>query len=224
MTITLLPVSEQPREKLLNKGPESLSDAELLAIFLRTGFKGCSAVELARRMINEFGSLQALFDASLETFCQSKGLGSVKYCQLQAVLEMAKRYFWEELQAKPSLTSSKEAQEFIYSKLQGLHREVFGCIFLNNQHHVISYETLFSGTINQAAVYPREIAKKCLEVNAAAVILAHNHPSGMSDPSQADKKMTDKIVKALSLLDVKVLDHFIVGKRNVYSFAESGIL
>ncbi len=224
MAMLALSADEQPREKLLQNGPGSLSDAELLAIFLRTGVNGCNAVDLARQLLQDFGSLKALFSATQQEFCQVKGLGPVKYCQLKAVLEMANRYLWEELKPKLMLTSADSARDFLYSKMYGLNQEVFSCIFLDNQHQVISYQALFYGTLNQAAVYPREIARKGLENNAAAVILAHNHPSGLHEPSQADKVMTQQIIKALKLLDIKVLDHFIIGNAAIFSFAESGLL
>lgn len=224
MAIYQWPLSEQPREKLLKRGANSLSDAELLAIFLRTGVAGCSAVELARQLINDYGSLKALFDASQQQFCTAKGLGPVKYVQLQAVLEMAKRYFWEELEQAPTLTSAKQAHDYIYIKMRDLQREVFSCLFLNAQNQVICYEEVFFGTINQAPVFPRELAKKALQHNAAAVILAHNHPSGVAEPSSADKTITELICDALNLLDIRVLDHFIVGKNQLYSFAEHGLL
>jgi DNA repair protein RadC len=224
MAIYQWPLSEQPREKLLKFGAKSLSDAELLAIFLRTGIAGCSAVELARNLIGHYGSLKMLFEASEEQFCQAKGLGPVKYVQLQAVLEMAKRYFWEELEQMPELSSATQAQDYIYVKMRDLQREVFSCLFLNSQNQVICYEELFYGTINQAPVFPRELVKKALQHNAAAVILAHNHPSGVAEPSSADKSITELIREALNLLDIRVLDHFIVGKTRLYSFAEHGLL
>ena len=224
MSIHTWPVSEQPREKLLRSGATSLSDAELLAIFLRTGITGCSAVELGRKLLSEYGSLKALFEASLERFCAGKGLGPVKYVQLQAVLEMARRYFWEQLECMPTLESARQAHDFIYMKMHHLHQEIFSCLFLNSQHQVICYEELFFGTINQSPVFPRELAKKALQYNAAAVILAHNHPSGIAEPSQADRSITELLCDALNLLDIRVLDHFIVGKNALYSFAEHGLL
>lgn len=224
MAIYQWPASEQPREKLLKSGAKSLSDAELLAIFLRTGVAGCSAVELARNLLGEYGSLKSLFEATEARFCQARGLGPVKYVQLQAVLEMAKRYFWEELEQMPALNSATQAQDYVYMKMRDLPREVFSCLFLNSQNQVICYEEVFYGTINQAPVFPREIAKKALSHNAAAVILAHNHPSGVAEPSSADRAITELICDALNLLDIRVLDHFVVGKSRLYSFAEHGLL
>lgn len=224
MAISHWPASEQPREKLLKSGAKSLSDAELLAIFLRTGVAGCSAVELARNLLGEYGSLKSLFEATQSHFCQARGLGPVKYVQLQAVLEMAKRYFWEELEQMPALNSATQAQDYIYMKMRDLQREVFSCLFLNSQNQVICYEEVFYGTINQAPVFPRELARKALSHNAAAVILAHNHPSGVAEPSSADRAITELICDALNLLDIRVLDHFVVGKSRLYSFAEHGLL
>ena len=224
MAIYQWPASEQPREKLIKHGAKVLSDAELLAIFLRTGVSGCSAVELARNLLIEYGSLKALFSASEAEFCRARGLGPVKFVQLQAVLEMAKRYFWEELDEMPALTSASQANDYIYVKMRDLHREVFSCLFLNSQNQVICYEEIFQGTISQAPVFPRELVKKALAHNAAAVILAHNHPSGVAEPSSADKEITELICDAMALLDIRVLDHFVVGKSKLYSFAEHGLL
>lgn len=224
MAIHQWPLSEQPREKLLRSGAKSLSDAELLAIFLRTGVKGCSAVELAKQLLKKHGGLRALFNSSLEEFCQVKGMGAAKYTQLQAVLEMSKRYFWEDLAEQPVMNSADAAGQFLLSEMSHLSREVFSCIFLNNQHKLICYEELFFGTINQSPVFPREIAKRAMELNAAAVILAHNHPSGVAEPSMADREITKVIRQALNVLDVRVLDHLVVGAQEVYSFADNGLL
>lgn len=224
MAIHQWPASEQPREKLLASGAQSLSDAELLAIFLRTGVKGCSAVELARQLLQHYGSLRSLFNASHDMFCEARGLGDAKYVQLQAVLEMARRYFWEELASQPILNSAEGAGKYLRSKMAGLSREIFACLFLNSQHHLIAYEELFQGTINQAPVFPREIARRALYHNAASVILAHNHPSGVAEPSTADRDITRVIRQALNVLDIQVLDHLIVGQTRVYSFADHGLL
>lgn len=224
MPIHQWPTSERPREKLIQKGVASLSDAELLAIFLRTGVRGSSAVDLARQLIDDHGSLQALFKANKRQFCQSKGVGPAKYVQLQAVLEMARRYFWEDLERSPKLSSAAQVREYLLMKMSDLPKEVFSCMFLNSQYQLINYEELFSGTVNQAPVYPREVAKRALDNNAAAVILAHNHPSGECHPSRSDRQITEVICDALALLDIRVLDHFIIGKQQVYSFAEHGLL
>ena len=224
MSIKDWPAEERPREKLLAKGSEALTDAELLAIFLRTGSAGKSAVDLARELLDEFGSLQTLLDADQIRFCQGKGLGSAKYAQLQAVLEMAKRHFVEILQRGDALSSPQATRAYLTAQLRGYSYEVFACLFLDNQHRVILLEELFRGTIDSASVYPREVAKRALFHNAAAVIFAHNHPSGVNEPSQADKQITDKLKLSLNLFDIRVLDHFIIGDGQPYSFAENGLL
>lgn len=224
MSIKHWPAEERPREKLLAKGSEALTDAELLAIFLRIGIAGKSAVDLARELLSEFGSLQALLEADQARFCLGKGLGSAKYAQLQAVLEMAKRHFVEILQRGDVLTSPNTTRAYLSAQLRGYSFEVFACLFLDNQHRVIQWEELFRGTIDGASVYPREVAKRALFHNAAAVIFAHNHPSGINEPSQADKQITEKLKQALSLFDIRVLDHFIIGDGQPYSFAEHGLL
>ncbi len=224
MSIKDWPADERPREKLLNKGSASLTDAELLAIFLRTGRAGITAVDLARELLEEFGSLQGLLDADQTRFCQGKGLGSAKYAQLQAVLEMAKRHFVEILQRGDALTSPQATRAYLSAQLRGYSYEVFACLFLDNKNRVILLEELFRGTIDGASVYPREVAKRALFHNAAAVIFAHNHPSGSNEPSSADKQITDKLQQALNLFDIRVLDHFIIGDGPPYSFAEHGLL
>ena len=224
MSIKDWPSDERPREKLLAKGSEALTDAELLAIFLRTGIAGKTAVDLARELLDEFGSLQALLNADQARFCQGKGLGNAKYAQLQAVLEMARRHFEEVLKRGNALTSPEATRAYLSAQLRGYSYEVFACLFLDNQHRVIQLEELFRGTIDGASVYPREVAKRALFHNAAAVIFAHNHPSGINEPSQADKNITDKLKQALTLFDIRVLDHFIIGDGLPYSFAEHGLL
>ncbi len=215
---------DRPREKLLRRGSTALTDAELLAIFLRTGSPGKSAVDLARELLNNFGSLNALLAADQQRFCTGKGLGEATYVQLQAVLEMARRHFKEALQRGDVLTSPEITRAYLSAQLRGYSYEVFACLFLDNQHHVIQLDELFRGTIDGASVYPREVAKQALRHNAAAVIFAHNHPSGVSEPSQADKQITEKLKQALALFDIRVLDHFIIGDGLPYSFAEHGLL
>ena len=193
MSIKDWPADERPREKLLAKGSGALTDAELLAIFLRTGITGKTAVDLARELLDQFGSLQALLNADQTQFCQGKGLGSAKYAQLQAVLEMARRHFVEILQRGDALTSPEATRAYLSAQLRGYSYEVFACLFLDNQHRIIQLEELFRGTIDGASVYPREVAKRALFHNAAAVIFAHNDPSGINEPSQADKSITDKL-------------------------------
>ncbi len=224
MSIKDWPADERPREKLLQRGAGALTDAELLAIFLRTGVAGKSAVDMAKDLLDQFGSLQALLSAEQAHFCQSHGLGQAKYAQLQAVLEMARRHFSEILRRGSALTSPDVTRAYLSAQLRGLSYEVFACLFLDNQHRVIVWEPLFRGTIDGASVYPREVAQRALHHHAAAVIFAHNHPSGVSEPSQADRHITEKLRQALSLFDIRVLDHFIVGDGPPYSFAEHGLL
>lgn len=224
MTIKDWPEDEQPREKLLKRGAGALTDAELLAIFLRTGTPGKSAVDLARDLLQEFGSLKALLDADRDRFCQGHGLGDAKYTQLKAVMEIAKRHFNEILQRGSALNSPDITRAYLSAQLRGYSYEVFACLFLDNQHRVIQLDELFRGTIDSASVYPREVVKQALRHNAAAVIFAHNHPSGISEPSQADKLITEKLKQALALFDIRVLDHFIVGDGIPYSFAEHGLV
>ena len=224
MTIKDWPAEDRPREKLLLRGSASLTDAELLAIFLRTGTIGKSAVDLARDLLTNFGSLKALLDADQEHFCLAHGLGSAKYAQLQAVMEMAKRHFKEIIQRGNALTSPEVTRAYLSAQLRGYSYEVFACLFLDNQHRVIQLDELFRGTIDGASVYPREVVKQALHHNAAAVIFAHNHPSGITEPSQADKQITEKLKKALDLFDIRVLDHFIIGDGDPYSFAEHGLI
>ncbi len=224
MTIKDWLVEDRPREKLLQRGPSALTDAELLAIFLRTGTPGKTAVDLAQQLLADFGSLKALLNADQQEFCKGLGLGCAKYAQLQAVLEMAKRHFEEVLQRGSALTSPEITSAYLSAHLRGYSYEVFACLFLDNQHRVIRLDELFRGTIDGASVYPREVVKQALSYNAAAVIFAHNHPSGISEPSQADKQITDKLKQALALFDIRVLDHFIIGDGLPYSFAEHGLL
>ncbi len=224
MSIRDWPADERPREKLLQRGAATLTDAELLAIFLRIGTPGKSAVDMARELLSEYGSLQALLGADHQRFCASHGLGDAKYAQLQAVMEMARRHFAEILQRGNALTSPDITRAYLSAQLRGYSYEVFACLFLDNQHRVIQWEELFRGTIDGASVYPREVAKRALFHHAAAVIFAHNHPSGINEPSQADRQITDKLKQALALFDIRVLDHFIVGDGAPYSFAEHGML
>lgn len=216
------PCDERPREKLLRQGASSLSDAELLAIFLRTGVKGCHVVDLARNLLTNFGSISAIYQASQSEFCQAHGLGAAKYVQLQACLEMSKRYLAEKLQQGETLTSTQATRNYLITELKGETREVFAMLLLDNQHQTLAFERLFYGTIDAAAVYPRIIVEHVLKQNAAAVILCHNHPSGIAEPSLADTNITERIVKALQLIDVRVLDHCIIAGSYCYSFAEHG--
>ena len=224
MPITDWPAHERPREKLRLRGPQALSDAELLAIFLRTGIRGKTAVDLARELLSEYGSLRDLLQADYRRFCRSPGLGMAKYSQLQAVLEMGKRHLRETLHRGDALSNPDDTRRFLIGELRDRSYEVFACLFMDNRHRVICFEEMFRGTIDGASVHPREIVKQALAHNAAAVILAHNHPSGVAEPSHADKALTQRLKEALSLVDIRVLDHFIVGDGQSLSFAESGLI
>ncbi|MEX1664022.1 RadC family protein [Zhongshania arctica] len=224
MAITDWPADERPREKLLQRGAAALADAELLAIFLRTGVTGKSAVDLARDLLQEHGGLSALIAASREQFCASHGLGDAKFVQLQAVVEMSRRYLAEALQQRPVFSSAASTRQFLLAQLRQEIREVFAVMYLDNQHQLIRYEPLFYGTIDGAAVYPREIARRALELHAAALIVAHNHPSGIAEPSDADIRITRRIRDALALLDMRLLDHCVVAGPEVISLAERGLI
>ncbi|WP_369160261.1 DNA repair protein RadC [Candidatus Thiodiazotropha sp. LNASS1] len=224
MPITDWPIDERPREKLLQRGSESLSDAELLAIFLRTGVAGQTAVDLARSLLAEFGGLRHLLSADQRRFCKSRGLGMAKYTQLQAVLEMARRYLHEQLETSGSLTAPEQTQDYLRARLRHYAYEVFSCLFLDNRHRVIRYEELFRGTIDGANVHPREVVRRALELNAAALIFAHNHPSGVAEPSRADRQITQRLKDALALVDIRVLDHIVIGEGEAVSLAERGLI
>jgi len=224
MAIRDWPASERPREKLLARGAQSLSDAELLAIFLRTGVTGKSAVDLARELLQAFDGLRPLLAASQTAFCAAPGLGNAKYAQLQAVLEMGRRHLYEGLARGESLTSPASSREYLQARLCHYPYEVFACLFLDNRHRLIACEELFRGTVNGASVHPREVVRRALEHNAAAVILAHNHPSGIAEPSQADIQLTGRLRDALGLVDVRVLDHLVVAPGDWASLAERGLL
>ena len=224
MAITDWPIDERPREKLLQKGAQALSDAELLAIFLRTGIPGKTAVDMARDLLNAFQGLRPLLDASQSEFCAHLGLGPAKYAQLQAVLEMSRRHLDQALRKEGAFESPQQVQQFLLSSLRHKPHEVFACLFLDSQHRLIIYEELFYGSIDGASVYPREVVKKALSHNAAAVIFAHNHPSGVAEPSDSDERITQHLIKALKLVEVRVLDHFVVGNSKAVSMAEKGML
>ena len=223
MPITDWPADERPREKLLKRGAAALSDAELLAIFLRTGVAGRTAVDLARDLLSRFGGLRPLMQADPGTFCTARGLGVAKYTQLQAVLEMARRHLSEALDRGDALGSPDDTRRYLSARLRDYPFEVFACLFLDNRHRVIAFEELFRGTIDGASVHPREVVRRALTHNAAAVILAHNHPSGVAEPSRSDEAVTRRLRDALALVDIRVLDHVVVGDSLV-SFAERGLL
>ena len=224
MAIADWPVDDRPREKLLAKGADALSDAELLAIFLRTGVSGKSAVDLARGLLARCGSLATLCAASERDLCELPGMGRAKVAQLRAVLELARRALREKITSGAALSSPAAVREYLRLKLQALPHEVFVALFLDAQNRVIEIEELFRGTLTQTSVYPREVVKRALARNAGAVIFAHNHPSGVAEPSHADETLTQALKQALALIDVRVLDHFIVAGAGVVSFAERGLL
>jgi DNA repair protein RadC len=224
LAITDWPVSERPREKLLDKGAAALSDAELLAIFLRTGVAGRTAVDVARDLLSRFDGLRGLFLAGPEQVCATPGLGEAKYAQLAAALEMGRRFLAEKLARGAALESTDDTRRFLQAQLRDRPYEVFCCLFLDNRHRVLTFEELFRGTLNGTAVYPREIVKRALALNAAAVILVHNHPSGVAEPSRADELLTARVREALSLVEVRLLDHLVVGDGEIVSFAERGLL
>jgi DNA repair protein RadC len=224
MSIRDWPEGERPREKLLALGPEALSDAELLAIFLRVGVRGRSAVDLARDLLSVFGGLRPLLEAERSRFCAERGLGEAKFVQLQATLELSRRHLASRLAREEALTSPSLVRAYLASRLRHLGHEEFAALFLDSQHRVIRFESLFRGTLDSASVYPREVVKRALELGAGALILAHNHPSGVAEPSDADRRITARLKEALALFDIRVLDHFVVGDGEVVSFAEQGLL
>ena len=224
MAITDWPAAERPREKLLERGPQALSDAELLAIFLRTGLPGKTAVDLARELLADFGGLRPLLEADRRKFCARPGLGASKYAQLQAVLEMASRHMGEALQRGELLTDPNATRCYLAARLRDRPYEVFAALFLDNRHRIIAFEELFRGTINGASVHPREVLRRCLSLNAAALIIAHNHPSGVAEPSAADRSLTDRLRDTLAQIDVRLLDHIIIGDGATVSLAERGLI
>lgn len=224
MAITDWPEQERPREKLLRAGAIALSDAELLAIFLRVGVTGKTAVDLARDLLQRFQSLNGIFSAGITDMQQVHGMGVSKYCQLQAVLEMSRRALGETLHQVDSFNSPAQVKAYLLLQLSHLPREVFGVLFLDAQNRLIAYEKLFEGSLMQTSVYPREVVKRTLALNAAAVILSHNHPGGTAKPSRADEQLTTTLKESLNLVDVKVLDHIIVAGQDTFSFSERGLI
>ncbi|MBC3422028.1 MULTISPECIES: DNA repair protein RadC [unclassified Pseudomonas] len=222
MNIREWPLDERPREKLLARGASSLSDAELLAVFLGSGVRGRNVVELARGLLAKFGSLRQLLEADREAFLGELGLGPVRYSQLQAVLEIGRRHLATTIERESAMDSPTVVRRYLKSMLRHESSEVFGCLFLDNKHRPLAFEILFRGTINRAVVYPREVVRRALAHNAAALILCHNHPSGNSEPSQDDVHLTRTLKQALALIDVRVLDHVIVGDGEPLSMVEQG--
>ena len=224
MRINDWPLAERPRERLLEHGPGALSDAELLAILLRIGNRGCSALDLARHLISEFGGLRGLLEADRDALIAQPGLGPAKFAQIHAALELARRHLKARLERGEALTSPDTTRRFLASALRHRPHEVFCALFLDTRHRVIRFEEMFSGTIDAAHVHPRVVVEKALARRAAAVIVAHNHPSGIAEPSHADLAITRRLRDALGLVDIRLLDHFIVGDDAVVSLAERGLV
>lgn len=224
MPITDWPQAERPREKLLYRGPEALSDAELLAIFLRTGIRGKTAVDVGRDLLARFGGLRGFLTAPQDEVLSEPGIGQAKYVMLQAALEIGRRHLAEKLQRGTALQSADDTRHYLQAQLRDLPHEVFCCLFLDNRHRVLAFEELFRGTLNGTAVYPREIVKRAMHHNAAAVILVHNHPSGVPEPSRQDEVLTERLKESLEMLEVRLLDHLVVGDGEIVSFGERGLL
>jgi DNA repair protein RadC len=224
MSIRHWPTADRPREKLLQQGAGALTEAELIAIFLRTGTRGRSALDLARDLLLRFGSVRGLLSADQAAACAVPGLGPARYAALQASLELARRHYAELLQSGPALSNPRHTRDYLRMRLRDLNHEVFCCLYLDSRHRVIGFKELFRGTVDGATVHPREVVKEALARNAAAVILAHNHPSGVAEPSQADEFITRRIKEALALVDIRVLDHLVVGDGHCESMAERGLL
>jgi len=216
--------SERPRERLLAQGPQALSDAELVALFIGTGVRGQSALDVARELLARFGRVSRLLSAAKREVDSVPGVGAAKYAQIAAVMELARRALAEEMRARDSLTSPAAVRGYLRLRMQDLAHECFYCVCLDAQNRVIVADELFRGTLTQTSVYPREVVKAALAHNAAAVILAHNHPSGVAEPSQADRDITTELKRALALIDVRVLDHFIIGHGAPTSLATRGML
>lgn len=224
MDLKDLPAAARPREKLLAHGPAALADAELLALLLRTGLKGKGVLALASELLEAFGGYAGLLRRQPDDFRRVKGLGPAKRAELAAVLEMARRALDQQLRRGPVFDSPSKVKDYVALRLGGLPREVFGVLFLDGQHRLVEWRELFQGTLTQTSVYPREVVRQALALNAGAVILAHNHPSGLAEPSRADEYLTTTLKTALGLVDIRVLDHLVVGAGQVVSFAERGLI
>jgi len=224
MSIRHWPPGERPREKLLERGAQALSDAELVALLLGSGTRGCSALELARGLLTDFGSLRDLLSAQAPRCLALRGMGPARYAILQAAVELARRHFRETLRLGPALAAPETTRTFLLAQLRDRPYEVFCCLYLDNRHRLIAFEELFRGTIDRAGVHPREVLRQTLAHNAAAVMFAHNHPSGVLEPSAADELITRRLKEALALVDVRVLDHFIIGDGQCFSFCEHGLI
>lgn len=224
MSIKDLPHDARPREKLLARGPQALADAELLALLLRTGLAGTGVLQMAQQLLAEFGGIGGLLRAPADALQRVKGIGPAKRAELQAVLEIARRALVAELARQPVFDAPDAVRQYLRLQLAHLAHEVFAVLFLDHQHRLLAMEELFRGTLSQTSVYPREVVKRALALNAGAVILAHNHPSGLAEPSRADEVLTQSLKSALALVDVRVLDHLVVGHHDVVSFAERGLI
>ena len=224
MSMNTWPPSERPRERLLRRGPSVLSDAELLAIFIHTGCAGRSAVDIARDALSRYGGLLGLLDAGQQSFCATQGLGPAKFALLRAALELGRRYLDARMRRGEALTRPEDTRRFLQAQFKGRAQEMFGAVFLDNRHRVIEYATLFMGTIDGASVHPREVVKRALDLNAAALIVAHNHPSGVAEPSVADQALTRRLSESLGLVDIRLLDHVVIGDCEYVSFADRGWL
>lgn len=224
MSINDWPLTERPREKLITQGSETLSDAELLAVLIRHGRKGRSAVALCRDLLVHFGGLRELLEADQASLCRQPGLGQAHYAELKACLELGRRYRQAGLKRGVAIGGPEDTLEFLEARLRGYHQEVFACLFLDVRHRLIRFEELFRGTIDGASVYPRELVKRALHYNAAALIVAHNHPSGIAEPSRSDRSLTERLQQAVALVDIRLLDHFVIGDGESVSFARRGWL
>jgi len=218
------PESERPREKLLSKGPNSLADAELLALFIRTGLPGKTALDIAREALLAAGGLRALLNLSSNELCQLKGIGLAKYVQFHAGLELGRRYLMEQIEKGNAISNPQDSRDYLTLQLRDKPYEAFFAMFLDSKHRVIHHQELFRGTIDSASVPVREVVKEALKHNSAAMIVAHNHPSGVAEPSAADRSLTKTLDLALNMVGVKLLDHFVIGDSEVVSFAEMGAL
>lgn len=224
MSLTHLPPDARPREKLLSRGPQALADAELLALLLRTGIQGVPVLQLAQNLLDRFGGWAGLLAASVQDLAKVKGLGPAKRAEIAAVLEIARRSLSQQLAEKPAMKDVEAVKTYLRLQLGALGHEVFAVLFLDAQLRLIAMETLFQGSLTQTTVHPREVVKRALAVGAGAAILAHNHPSGVAEPSHADELLTRHLCQALALVDVRVVDHLVVGSGEVVSFAERGLL
>jgi len=224
MPLKDLPAAQRPREKLLQRGAGALADTELLALLLRTGLRGHDVFALAQQLLDEMKGLAGLMQVGAEDLSRIKGLGPAKRAELLAVMEIARRAIGQQLQAEAVFTSPQQLKEYAALHLGGHEQEVFAVIFLDGQHRLLALEEMFRGTLTQTSVYPREVVRRALALNAGALVLAHNHPSGLAEPSRADEYLTQTLKSALALVDVRVLDHLVVGRGQVVSMAERGLL